>query len=489
MKLHELLNSITVIQVAGNVRDDEVISIEYDSRQVKKDSLFVAIKGFKVDGHKFIPDALNNGAIGIVLENDEAVPEQLFTHSDAAKILVKDSRAALAQLSHAFYGTPSDKINLIGITGTNGKTTTTYFIKNIFERAGRKTGLIGTIANYIGDKKIETKLTTPESSDLSKLLKEMYDEGCSDVVMEVSSHSLALKRVYALKYNYALFTNLTAEHLDFHHDFESYLKAKKILFDSLSTESVAIINADDRYSERMISDSNAKIYKYGTSPDADFKILDVRYDLNGTSFTINYNENIYPVETTLVGGFNAYNACAAFAVSILNGLPGEKIIEGIKTTPQVPGRFEVISGGAKKIIVDYAHTPDSLMQALKAIRDLNKSNAKVITVFGCGGNRDKLKRPEMGRIASELSDEVIITSDNPRDEDPFAIIDEIKRGVSHGNYKVIENREEAIKTSIDESDDNAIILIAGKGHEDYQEVKGVRTHFSDREVAEKYLRI
>ncbi len=489
MNLSELLNSLSVIQVAGNFSDSDVTSIEYDSRKVSRNSLFVAIKGFTVDGHKFIPDVLNRGAIGVVLENESGLPDELFGHRGAAKILVNNSRVALAELSHYFFGSPSDKINLIGITGTNGKTTVSYFVKNIFETAGRKTGLTGTIANYIGDKKIDSKLTTPESSDLNELLKEMYDEGCEDVVMEVSSHSLALKRVYGLKYNYALFTNLTAEHLDFHHDFENYLNAKKILFDTLSAESIAIVNADDPYSERIISDCSAKIFKYGSSSDAGFKILDIRYDMNGTSFTINYNDNVYPVETTLIGEFNAYNACAAFAVSKLNGLPDEKIVEGIKTTPQVPGRFEVISGGIKKVIIDYSHTPDSLKQALKAIRALNKNNSKVITVFGCGGNRDKLKRQEMGRIATEMSDEVIITSDNPRDENPFEIIEEIKKGISKKNYKAIENREEAIKASIEESDDNTIILIAGKGHEDYQEVKGVRTHFSDKEVAEKYLRI
>jgi len=489
MNLSELINSIGVIQVTGNFSDSDVTSIEYDSRKVAKDSLFVAIKGFTVDGHKFISDVLNKGAIGVVLENDSGLPDELFGHSGAAKILVNDSRIALAELSHYFFGSPSDKINLIGITGTNGKTTVSYFVKNIFETAGRKTGLTGTIANYIGDKKIGSKLTTPESSDLNELLKEMYDDGCESVVMEVSSHSLTLKRVYGLKYNYALFTNLTAEHLDFHHDFENYLNAKKILFDTLSTESIAIVNADDPYSDRIISDCNAKIYKYGSSSDADFKILDIRYDLNGTSFTINYNDNVYSVETTLIGEFNAYNACAAFAVSKLNGLQDEKIVEGIKTTQQVPGRFEVIRGGLKKVIVDYSHTPDSLKQALTAIRKLNKDNSKVITVFGCGGNRDKLKRPEMGKIATEMSDEVVVTSDNSRDEDPFEIIDEIKKGVSKKNYKVIENREEAIKTSIEESDDNSIILIAGKGHEDYQEIKGVRTHFSDKEIAEKYLRI
>jgi len=487
MNLTELLNGVTAIQVSGNVRDDKITGIEYDSRKVKNDSVFAAIKGFNVDGHKFIPDALNSGAIAIILDNEETTYEELYKHSGAAKILVNDSRTALADVSDIYFGHPSTKLNLIGITGTNGKTTTSYFIKNILETANYKTGLLGTISNFIGDKKIDSKLTTPEANDLNEMLLQMVNEGCEYSVMEVSSHSLVLKRVHSLYYSSAIFTNITAEHLDFHHDFENYLNAKKILFDGLDASAIVVYNSDDDNSGEVLKDCKAKSYSYGTISGSDFLIKQIEYDFNGTSFIINHDATDYKITTSLVGEFNAYNATAAFAITKLHGLKEDQIIKGIKTTPQVPGRFEVICKEIKKVIIDYAHSADSLEKALKIVNKLNSDGAKIITVFGCGGNRDKLKRPLMGKIASELSDEVIITSDNPRNEDPYKIIDDIKSGIVKKNYNVIENREEAIKHAIHKSDGNSIILIAGKGHEDYQEIKKVRTHFSDREVAENYL--
>jgi UDP-N-acetylmuramoyl-L-alanyl-D-glutamate--2,6-diaminopimelate ligase len=454
---------------------------------VKNDSVFAAIKGFNADGHKFIPDALNSGAIAIILDNEENTPDELYKHGGAAKILVNDSRTALAEVSDYYFGHPSTKLNLIGITGTNGKTTTSYFIKNILETAGYKTGLLGTISNFIGDKKIDSKLTTPEANDLNEMMFQMVNEGCVYAVMEVSSHSLALKRVYSLYYSSAIFTNITAEHLDFHHDFENYLSAKKILFDGLDVSAFVVYNSDDNNSGEVLKDCKSKRYSYGTLSGSDFLIKQIQYDLNGTSFIINYNAADYRITTSLVGEFNAYNATAAFALTKLHGVKEDQIIEGIKTTPQVPGRFEVISKENKKVIIDYAHSADSLEKALKTVNKLNRDKAKVITVFGCGGNRDKLKRPQMGKVASELSDEVIITSDNPRNENPYKIIDDIRSGIVKKNYNVIENRKEAIKHAINNSDSSSIILIAGKGHEDYQEIKGVRNHFSDREVAENYL--
>jgi UDP-N-acetylmuramoyl-L-alanyl-D-glutamate--2,6-diaminopimelate ligase len=487
MRLTELLNGVTAIQVTGNVRDNKITGIEYDSRKVKNDSVFAAIKGFNVDGHKFIPDALNSGAIAIILDNEGNVPDELYKHGGAAKILVSDSRSALAEASDFYFGHPSTKLNLIGITGTNGKTTTSYIIKNILETAGYKTGLLGTISNFIGDKKNNSKLTTPEANDLNEMLLQMVNEGCEYAVMEVSSHSLALKRVHSLYYSSAIFTNITAEHLDFHHDFESYLNVKKILFDGLDINAVVVYNYDDYNTKKVLKDCKAKRYSYGTLSGSDFLIKHIEYDLNGTSFIINYDATDFKITTSLVGEFNAYNATAAFAITKLHGVQEDQIINGIKTTPQVPGRFEVINKENKKVIVDYAHSADSLEKALKIVNNLNSDDAKIITVFGCGGNRDKLKRPQMGKIASELSNELIITSDNPRNEDPYKIIEDIKSGVVKNNFNVIENREEAIKHAILNNDDNSIILIAGKGHEDYQEIKGVRTHFSDREVVEKYL--
>ena len=487
MRLTELLNGVSAIQVTGNVRDNKITGIEYDSRKVKNDSVFAAIKGFNVDGHKFIPDALNSGAIAIILDNEGYVPDELYKHGGAVKILVNDSRSALAEASDFYFGHPSTRLNLMGITGTNGKTTTSYIIKSILETAGYKTGLLGTISNFIGDKKNESKLTTPEANDLNEMLLQMVSEGCEYAVMEVSSHSLALKRVHSLYYSSAIFTNITAEHLDFHHDFESYLNAKKILFDGLDINAVVVYNYDDDNSKKVLKDCKAKRYSYGTLSGSDFFIKQIEYDLNGTSFIINYDATDYKITTSLVGEFNAYNATAAFAITKLHGVKENQIINGIKTTPQVPGRFEVINKENKKVIVDYAHSADSLEKALKIVNNLNSDDAKIITVFGCGGNRDKLKRPQMGKIASELSNELIITSDNPRNEDPYKIIEDIKSGVVKNNFNVIENREEAIKHAILNNDNNSIILIAGKGHEDYQEIKGVRTHYSDREVVEKYL--
>ena len=487
MELTELINSVNAIQVAGEVERKDVSSICYDSRKVKKNSVFVAIKGVNTDGHRFILDAINNGTIAIILEDNSAIPDDIFIHEKMAKILVADSRKALAEISCALYKKSSEKVKLIGITGTNGKTTTTYFIKSILETAGEKTGLIGTIANYIGDKEIKSSLTTPESNDLNELLYKMYNEGCSYAVMEVSSHSLVLNRVYGLNFSSAIFTNITSDHLDFHITFENYLNAKKILFDSLSSSSFAIYNSDDSHSKKLVGNSKANLVSYGTSSNSDFILKNISYDLSGTTFTVEYKGNSFPVSTSLIGKFNAYNACAAFAVGFTSGIKEEKIIEGIKNTKQVPGRFEIISKGNKKVIVDYSHTADSLEKALLAVKDIVKDSAPVYTVFGCGGNRDKTKRPVMGKIATELSNYVLVTSDNPRFEDPFEIINEIKTGIAKDNYRVIENREEAISYAIKNSEENAVILVAGKGHENYQEIKGIRNHFSDREVAEKFL--
>ena len=487
MELTQLLNSVHAIQVIGEVQRRDISSIHYDSRKVQKNSVFVAIKGFKTDGHKYIPDAINKGAVAVVVEDDNSVPDELIFHSQIAKILVKNSRKALAELSKGLYDDPSSKLKLIGITGTNGKTTTSFILKNILQQTGNKTGLIGTIANYIGETKIDSKLTTPESNDLNVFFTEMLDEKCSNAVMEVSSHSLVLNRVYGLNFKVAIFSNITSDHLDFHNSFDEYLKAKKILFDYLSSKAFAVINADDPSSNDIVKDSKAKIVSYGVSNNSDYQIKNIHYDLNGTNFTITHDGYDYNIHTSLIGTFNAYNASAAFAAAHCLGVDKNEIVKGIESSPQVPGRFEVIGKGNKKAIVDYSHTADSLEKALQAVREIVKSDYQVVTVFGCGGDRDKTKRPVMGKIASELSDKVFITSDNPRTENPFAIIEDIKKGISINNYTVIENRGEAIKQAILNSDDKAVILIAGKGHENYQEINGVRNHFSDKEIAGKYL--
>ncbi|MFZ2324551.1 MAG: UDP-N-acetylmuramoyl-L-alanyl-D-glutamate--2,6-diaminopimelate ligase [Ignavibacteriaceae bacterium] len=487
MELTQLLNSVHAIQVIGKVQRRDISNIHYDSRKVQKNSVFVAIKGFKTDGHKYIPDAIDKGAVAVVVEDDNSVPDELIIHSQIAKILVNDCRKALAELSKGLYDDPSSKLKLIGITGTNGKTTTSFILKNILQQTGNKTGLIGTISNYIGETKIESKLTTPESNDLNLFFTEMLDEKCSNAVMEVSSHSLALNRVYGLNFKVAIFSNITSDHLDFHNTFDEYLKAKKILFDNLSSEAFAVINADDPSSNDIVKDSKANIISYGVSNNSDYQIKNIQYDLNGTNFTITHDGYDYNIHTSLIGTFNAYNASAAFAAAHCLGVDKNEIVKGIESSPQVPGRFEVIGKGNKKAIVDYSHTADSLEKALQAVREIVKSDYQIVTVFGCGGDRDKTKRPVMGKIASELSDKVFITSDNPRTENPFAIIEDIKKGISINNYTVIENRGKAIKEAILSSDDKAVILIAGKGHENYQEINGVRNHFSDKEIAGKYL--
>lgn len=489
MLLSELLNKTNVVQVAGNPPAREVSGVEYDSRKVVDGSIFIAIKGFNTDGHLFIQDALNKKAAAVVVENSESIPDSLVSHFNAVKIIVNDSRQTLAELSNAFYDEPSKKLRLIGITGTNGKTTTSYFLKNIYETSGYKVGLMGTISNYIGSEKIDSKLTTPESNDLNKMLNQMQIAGCDFSVMEVSSHSLALKRVHGLHFSFGVFTNITAEHLDFHRDFESYLSAKKILFCTLPVSSSALYNSDDLHSIDIIKDCPSLKYSFGTKSDSQFRISEINCDLSGTSFNINYENNDYQLKTSLVGDFNAFNAAGAFATAKLSGLKDDVIAQGILTTPQVPGRFEILSNGTRKVVIDYSHTPDSLEKTLMVIRKITEKKNPVYTVFGCGGNRDKLKRPVMGKIATELSDKVIVTSDNPRNENPTSIIEEIRSGITKDNYQVIEDRGAAIEEAIRKSGKNSVILIAGKGHEDYQEVSGVRHHFSDREVAKKALGI
>lgn len=487
MELTELINSVNAIQVVGEVQRRDVGDIQYDSRKVKANGVFVAIKGFKTDGHKFLMDAINNGAVAVVVEQDNIIPDEIIRHAQTAKILVKDSRVALAELSKGFYRDPSSKIKLVGITGTNGKTTTAFILKNILQQAGNKSGLIGTIANYIGETKIDSKLTTPESNDLNKFFYQMIQEDCSHAVMEVSSHSLVLKRVYGLNFAGAIFTNITSDHLDFHVTFENYFNAKKILFDGLSADSFAIVNADDENSEKIISDSKAKILSYGKIETSDYVISSINYDLSGTNFTLTTGGKSYAINTKLIGEFNAYNSAAAFAMADNFGISREKIIEGIKSTPYVPGRFEVVGSGRKKAIIDYSHTADSLEKAISALRKIIGNNRQLVTVFGCGGDRDKSKRPIMGKVATELSDLVVITSDNPRTENPSQIINDIKNGVVKNNFKIIENRFEAIKYAIENSNDDAAILIAGKGHENYQEINGIRNHFSDLETAKEFL--
>jgi len=488
MRLSEFLNNLKAIQVAGNAESKDIDSIIIDSREVKPGSLFVAIKGEKTDGHNYIQECINKGASAIILDNDSALPEQIFSLSGCVKILVEDSRKALPLAANIFFRNPSSELKLTGITGTKGKTTTAFYVKNIFETAGMKSGLIGTIANFIGNSEVKTMLTTPQSHTINELLRRMVNEGCAACAMEVSSHALALNRTDYLSFASAIFTNITSDHMDYHKTFEHYFNSKKILFTKLCPGANAIYNADDPNAVKLVADTKANKFSYGTEEGADFRISNIEYSLDGTTWEIYYNSRNFCLSTSLIGRFNAYNATAAFVNAVVLGINPETAAEGIKNSPQVPGRFEVISHNDKKVIIDYSHTADSLNQALNAVHHIVKGERPVITVFGCGGDRDKTKRPVMGDIAVTNSTFAYVTSDNPRTENPDAIIDDVVKGIRSKNYKRIANREEAIRAAIVESAPNAIILVAGKGHENYQEINGVRSHFSDREMAEKYLK-
>ena len=487
VKLSEILNSVASIQVTGRPEAKEIEKITLDSRDVSQNTLFFAIKGFKTDGHNFILDAINKGAVAIVLEDNTIIPDDVFKVNDVVKILVKDSRKTLSYIAAIFNGNPSERMQIVGITGTKGKTTTAFYIKHLFDTVFGKSGLIGTIANYVGNEKVKSKLTTPQADEINAFLKEMVNEGIKHCAMEVSSHALSLSRVDHIKFAAGIFMNLTSDHMDYHQTKEHYLASKKILFDVLSENAYAIYNADDENSQEMIKDTEAKKLSFGKNENADIRISNIEYDIDGTKFTLSFMGKNYKAETSLAGEFNAYNAAAAFAVGIALDIVPEVIIRAISTTPQVPGRMEVIKKDDKYVVIDYSHTSDSLSQALNALIHIVKGQRQIFTVFGCGGDRDKTKRPVMGGIATDLSDYAILTSDNPRTENPFDIIKDVEAGIKKKNYKVLENREEAIKEAIKSTPKNAVILIAGKGHEDYQEIMGVRSHFSDREMAEKYL--
>ncbi len=489
MELSKLINSMRVTQVTGEVERKDISAVVYDSRKVVKGSVFFAIKGLNSDGHEYIIDAMNKGALAVVLEDDKRVPDEIFLHKNITKILVSDSRKALADFSHFFYKSPTHKLKLIGVTGTNGKTTTTYILRSILEYAGYKSGLIGTIANYIGDRKIATEMTTPESTELSEMFNDMIIAGCSFAVMEVSSHALTMQRVSALNFKGGIFTNLTHDHLDFHETFENYRDAKKKLFDMLDETAFACVNIDDTAYSEMVRSTKAKVFTYGKHPSADYKIENLSYSIDGTILNVRTSDRYYKVTSPLIGEFNAYNIAGAMSAAFALGISSEAIIDGIKNAPQVPGRFEVLRHSDKTVIIDYAHTPDSLEKTISNLRKIIRPEQRIITVFGCGGDRDKTKRPIMGKIATSLSDEVIITSDNPRFENPIDIINDITKGIVSGNYSVVPDREEAIREAIKKADTNTFVLICGKGHEDYQSVQGVKRHFSDKECSLKYMEV
>ncbi|MGD1046095.1 MAG: UDP-N-acetylmuramoyl-L-alanyl-D-glutamate--2,6-diaminopimelate ligase [Bacteroidota bacterium] len=498
MKLSQLLEGVTVTKLFQTMygrmvvtHEVEIGRVQYDSRKIQRGDCFVAIKGTAYDGHTFIQPAMNQGAKVVVLQDDEVLPDPLCMHAGVIKVVVPDSRKALALMSSNYFNHPSKKLRLVGITGTNGKTTTSYLVKAILEAGGEKVGLVGTIEYKIGEHIIPATHTTPESLELNELFASMVENNCTSVSMEVSSHALDQSRVYGLDFDVGVFTNLTQDHLDYHATIENYFEAKKILFAYLKPLSYAVINHDDRWGAQLLDSIDAKKISYGINSRADIFAKEVNLSINGTTLVVNNGQEECTVSTPLIGMFNVYNVLAAYATGMALGLPQEQILTGIKNLKNVRGRFECITSPAGwTAIVDYAHTPDALENCLKTIHDVlpQKNRGHIITVFGAGGDRDKTKRPMMGRIAGDNSDLVIVTSDNPRTEAPEAIIDDIMRGIiRHASVLREVDRQTAIERAIKCAQRDDVILIAGKGHEDYQIIGKEKKHFSDREVVEKLL--
>ena len=474
MLLSELAMSTGLRYTGENV---DVRSIEYDSRRVKAGSMFCCIVGQLFDGHSFAEAAVAQGAVALLVERELPLP--------VPQVVVKNARKSMAELSAAFYGYPQRELQVLGVTGTNGKTTTTYMVKAIAEQAGKKVGIIGTIRNMIGSESLHTDRTTPESVDLFRLLRTMADARVDLVVMEVSSHALEQYRVHGIKFDVALFTNLTQDHLDYHKTFENYLQAKKTLFLNAKR---AVVNVDDPHADRIMAGLSIPILTFGVRDRADISASDIDITTRGVQFDLHTPAGDVRMNLPIPGLFSVFNAMGAVGMAQAIGIRLSAIKEGLESMTSVSGRLESVGEGLPySIFVDYAHTPDALENVLKTVRDFAKK--RVICVFGCGGDRDRAKRPIMGEIAGRYSELAIITSDNPRTEDPMAIIETIEEGVkrSGAKYVVIENRREAIAYAISVAEPDDVILIAGKGHENYQEINGTRYHFDDKEAVRELL--
>lgn len=476
VKLKNILHGVDTLKVKGNIGVG-VKNIQFDSRELNKGDMFFAIKGTITDGHDYINSAVKNGASVVVCET---LPEPI--HDRVTFILVKNSALALGIVASNYFGNPSEKLKLIGVTGTNGKTTTVHLLYNIFRKYGKKAGLISTTGNLIEGKKLETKLTTPDSIRINSLLSEMADTGCEYAFMEVSSHAIDQYRTSGLVFNGGIFTNVTHDHLDYHGNFRNYINAKKKFFDDLGENTFALVNADDKNSGVMIQNCKARVSTYALRSVADYKGKIIENLPEGTLLNFDNNE----LWSRLVGEFNVYNLLAAYVASDILGVERDELIRLLSDSDPVPGRLEIIrSENGITAIVDYAHTPDALDNILSALIKVKKGKHQLITVVGAGGDRDKAKRPKMAAIAVNKSDKVIFTSDNPRTEDPLKIIEDMLEGVEKNDKKrilVLVDRTEAIKTACMLSGKDDMILIAGKGHETYQEIRGVRNHFDDREV-------
>jgi len=481
MKLRDLLRDVPVRATHGNL-DVEISAVIADSRLAVRGSLFVAIQGTREDGLKFVDSAIDKGAVAVVSERPPAA-----RRPPPAVVEVDDARRALALIAANFYGRPADKISLVGVTGTSGKTTTTKMIESIFDASGKPVGLIGTIEYRAGDERLVADRTTPDAVILQQWFAKMADAGVKHAVMEVSSHALALERTYGIHFAAAVFTNLSQDHFDFHKDFEDYFAAKRTLFNQIDSPDRAVINGDDAYGRRLVKELGGKPIVFGDQgdirPASGFEI-----STRGLRGKLHTPAGDIRVESTLLGRPNLYNWMAAVGAAIVVGMTGRQIEGGVRNLESVRGRFEYVNSiGGPTVIVDYAHKPDALEKLLHAVRDL-AGKKRLVVLFGCGGDRDKDKRPKMGDIATRLADFSILTSDNPRGEKPETILDDIERGIRGGNYLRMTDRRAAIARAIEEASDDDVIVIAGKGHETYQVVGDQVVHFDDREEAELALK-
>ncbi len=482
-KLSEIITGIQDIkQIIGNT-DINITGVHFDSRKIRQGYLFVATRGTQTDGHKYIQHAINNGAIAIVCEQIPEIYDQPTTI-----IQVSDSHLALARIASNFYDNPSEELKLVGVTGTNGKTTIATSLYNLFEQLGYNAGLLSTIRYLMHNFEWPATHTTPDPVTINMLMRKMVSQyDCTHAFMEVSSHALDQKRTAYLDFDGAIFTNITHDHLDYHPSFRDYLYAKKKLFDQLKPQAFALVNADDRNHKIIVQNTKAHVYTYGLRSSADFKARILEKHFDGTLAVIDGRE----IWLNLIGQFNVSNLLAVYAAATLLGIDRDRALEAISSLKPVDGRFEIFSTQGLTAIVDYAHTPDALEKILKELVSIRQPGQRIITVVGAGGNRDREKRPKMGYIASSLSDVLIITSDNPRDEEPEDIINQIEQGVDKTNCTVIKitDRREAIHSALTIARQGDIVLVAGKGHETYQEIKGVKYHFDDREIIKDFLDI
>lgn len=481
--LKDILYNVSLKSVSGNM-ETEVSAIAFDSRKVNDGTVFVAVSGTQVDGHQFIDGAIKSGAVAIVCEK---LPKAL--RADIAYVEVQSTEEALGIMASNFYDNPSKKLKLIGITGTNGKTTCVTLLFNLFRALGYNTGMLSTVENKINEKVLKATHTTPDAITINELLAEMVKSGVTHCFMESSSHAIVQRRIAGLVYDGAVFTNITHEHLDYHKTFDEYIRAKKLLFDGLPADAFALVNADDKRGAVMLQNTKADKNKFGIKSLADFKGKILSNTIQGLELDINHQS----VWFKLIGDFNAYNLLAVLGTAVLLGEDEQEVLTALSNINAAPGRFDLINTDTGVIaLVDYAHTPDALENVLKTIDNFRTGNEKVITVVGCGGNRDATKRPLMAKIACEFSDKVVLTSDNPRFEEPLSIINDMQEGVSVTNMRktlVIEDRKEAIKTAASLAEQKDIILVAGKGHEDYQEINGERFPFDDKKVLSEMLNL